>query len=239
MTETMFSRIKATLKAYDYKIYTRPFELNIFGVRANSTSSNTFDDELYVFYRTTRDKWHVHYYKITTDPGTFWLLNPNIEEGTAILAQGQYEGAYEIGLHKGQYKALVQKLPVTILRDYNRNTILDFNNGIKIKGLFGINIHHAKKDGTTYKVDDFSAGCQVFQNIGDFNEFMNLCEIHARLYGNRFTYTLVDQRAIAKVTYRRLLYAASFLTTMLAGIILKTRMKKKSSKKKTKSYVNS
>lgn len=229
----MFARIKATLKQYDYKIYTRPFELNILGIRANSTKANVFDDEMYVFYKTTKNKWHVHYYKITTDPGTYWLMNPSIEEGTAILAQGQYEGAYEIGFHKGQYKALVQVKPVTILRDYDRNAILDFNNGSKIKGIFGINIHRAKQEGTSYNVDQFSAGCQVFQDIGDFIEFMNLCEFHARLYGNRFTYTLIDKRAIAKTTFRRLLYAASFFTTMLAGLVLK-KSSNKSAKKKTK-----
>ena len=32
----------------------------------------------------------------------------------------------------------------------------------------------------------------------DFNLFMQLCEKHKQLYGNSFTYTLIDKRAIAR-----------------------------------------
>lgn len=230
----MFAKIKSTLKDNSFKLYTRPFELNILGVRAKSIIPDRFDDELYVFYKTTKGKWHVHLYKITTDPGTFWLANPEIPQGTAILRQGQYENAYALGLHRGQYKALVQVKPVTIIRDYNRNGLLDFNNGIPVTGLFGVNIHHAKKEGITYQVDRHSAGCQVFQDIADFTEFMTLCELHSRLYGNQFTYTLIDKRTIERTVLRRVLYAASFVTTLLAGFIIKRRYRKKKKGSKPK-----
>jgi hypothetical protein len=88
--------------------------------------------------------------------------------------------------------------PVTILRDYDRNAILDFKNGTPETGMFGINIHHASVNGTTKTVDNYSAGCQVFANINEFNLFMQLCEKHKQLYGNSFTYTLIDKRAIAR-----------------------------------------
>jgi hypothetical protein len=118
--------------------------------------------------------------------------------GTAILKQGQYKGAYQIGLHRGKYYALVQSKPVTVLRDYDRNAILDFWNGKPETGMFGINIHRASVNGTTKSVDSYSAGCQVFANINDFNLFMQLCEKHKQLYDNSFTYTLIDKRAIAR-----------------------------------------
>jgi hypothetical protein len=35
----------------------------------------------------------------------------------------------------------VQSKPITVLRDYDRNAILDFWNGKPETGMFGINIH--------------------------------------------------------------------------------------------------
>ena len=84
------------------------------------------------------------------------------------------------------------------MRDYDRNAVLDFNNGRLDAGMFGLNIHRASVNGTTKTVDNYSAGCQVFANINDFNLFMQLCEKHRTLYGNSFTYTLIDKRAIAR-----------------------------------------
>lgn len=194
-------------------MYSRPYELNIVGLRSASTVANRFDDQIHVFYKTDGLLWNYHVYKATTDPGTFWLKNPMQPQGTAVLAQGQYVDAYQIGLHKGKYKALVQCKPVTVIRDYDRDAVLDFINGIRITGMLGINIHRASKTGTTVTVDKYSAGCQVFADAGDFDDFMDLCERHRQLYGNKFTYTLIDFRAIRRETAKRLLLAG---TTALA-----------------------
>jgi hypothetical protein len=204
----MLDKVKSILKEKGYKVFSRPYELNIVGVRSKNTKSNRFDDEIHVFYRVSLLKWNYHVYKATTDPGTFWLENPMQPQGTAIMAQGQYIDAYEIGLHKGQYKALVQRKPITILRDYDRNAILDFSNGTKVRGIFGVNIHRAMLQGTTKYIDKFSAGCQVFQNANDFTEFMSLCEHHRKLYGNTFTYSLIDFRATRREGIKRMLIGA-------------------------------
>jgi hypothetical protein len=211
----MLSRVKAILRDYNYVLYTKPYQLNIVGLRSRSTVSNRFDDEIHVFYVQPNGKWNYHIYPSTTDPGTYWLNNPAYEEGTAILAQGQYVDAYAIGKHKGLYDALVQVKPVTVIRDYDRNAILDFYNGNKHPGNFGINVHRAESKGTTKYIEKYSAGCQVFQNANDFNEFMALCERHRKLYGNVFTYTLVDFRALSRVAWRRVI-AASTVTACLA-----------------------
>lgn len=179
-----------------YKAFLRPFELNIVGVRSDSTKPNSFDDSIYVFYRNREGALVSRHFPATTDPGTYWLQNPMNPQGTAILKQGQYIGTYAIGMHRGKYKALVQQRPVTVLRDYDRNATLDFLNGKEDTGLFGINIHHAAEEGTTKTVDRYSAGCQVFANINDFNQFMQLCERHRLLYGNEFTYALLDERVV-------------------------------------------
>src|SRR5689334_7365452 len=153
----MLSRIKAILKANGYLLYERPLELNIVGIRSKSTTPNAFDDEIHVFYVKDDGKWNYHIFPATTDPGTYWLSNPAYDQGTAILAQGQYRGCYAIGLHAGKYEALRQVKPVTVIRDYDRDAVLEFNNGTKETGEFGINIHRAESTGTTKTIDKYSA----------------------------------------------------------------------------------
>jgi hypothetical protein len=215
----MLSRIKGILKENGFKLYTLPFQLNIIGLRSKNTKANSFDDEIHIFYKSSDNKWNYHVYKATTDPGTFWLNNPATPKGTAILAQGQYPNTYQIGMHQGKYPALVQAKPVTVIRDYDRDAILDFKNGKKEKGMFGINIHKAKGTGATKYIDKYSAGCQVFQNEEDFREFMDLCERHRKLYGNSFTYTLIDFRAIQRITLKRIAVATTLATSVLFGLV--------------------
>lgn len=194
----MLAAIVNALRTRTYETYSRPYELNIVGIRADSSIPNRFDDEIHVFFRNNANQWIHYIFPATTDPGTYWLKNPMHSQGTAILQQGQYKGTYQIGLHRNKYYALVQRKPVTVLRDYDRNAVLDFLNGRPDTGMFGVNIHRASINGTTKTVDNYSAGCQVFANINDFNLFMQLCEKHKELYGNNFTYTLIDNRAIAR-----------------------------------------
>lgn len=216
----MLSRIKAILNSQAYEVYVKPYQLNIVGLRSENTKANSFDDEIHVFYKTENNNWNYHAYKATTDPGTFWLNSPSYTQGTAILAQGQYKDAYAIGLHRGKYEALRQIKPVTILRDYNRDSLLDFNNGTEETGIFGINIHRAESNATTKYIDKYSAGCQVFQNAGDFNQFMDLCAKHKSLYGNTFTYTLIDFRAVRRITWKRIITASAAAAAIALGFIM-------------------
>ncbi len=211
----LLQKLRAILRHHAYKVYTRPFELNIVGLRSSSTVPNRFDDEIHVFYKVNTLRWNYHIFKATTDPGTFWLRNPMQAQGTAILAQGQYENAYRMGLHQGKYLALVELKAVTIIRDYNRDAVLDFYNGKKTKGLFGINIHRANRTGNTKTVDKNSAGCQVFENAKDYEFFMQLCTKHKNLYGNSFTYTLIDFRAVKRENLRRMALGAGAASLMV------------------------
>jgi len=195
--------------------YTKPYQLNIVGLRGKSTTPNLFDDEIHVFYKTDKGDWNYHVFNATTDPGTFWLNNPEYDQGTAILATGQYVDAYALGLHRGLYEALVQVKPVTVIRDYNRDSVLDFYNGTKQTGLFGINIHRAESSGTTKVIGKYSAGCQVFQNTEDFTNFLMLCRQHRQRYGDLFTYTLVDLRAIRRIRVKRIVRITTILATSL------------------------
>ena len=203
----MIAKIKNIARRNGYIIYREPYKLNIWGFRSKNEKPNRFDDEFHVFFNTAKSglaKWAYFVFKCTTDPGTYWLRNPMHTQGTAMLAPNQYVDTYQIDMHLGKYLAVCQRLQkVQIVRDYNRNAILDFYNGKIDTGMFGINIHRAKKTGTTYEVENHSAGCQVFQKASEFDFFMKLCKAHRELYGNKFTYTLIDQRMEFRTTFRR------------------------------------
>jgi hypothetical protein len=65
------------------------------------------------------------------------------------------------------------------------------------EGKFGINIHKAGNMSSV--VNKWSAGCQVFKNASDFEEFMDIVR-HARdNWGNSFTYTLLEEQDIMEV----------------------------------------
>jgi len=201
---SILGKVKTVLRMKGYQIFTRPYELNIVGIRSHISRSNRFDDELHVFFKTNSGTTEHYIFKVTTDPGTFWLNNPMKPKGTAILKEGQYLNVYSIGLHRGKYKALIQSLgKVTVIRDYNRDAVLDFLNGREETGWFGINLHRAAKNGKTKYVENHSAGCQVFEDAADFDLFMELAERHKKLYGNKFSYTLIDYRAMKRASLKR------------------------------------
>lgn len=176
----------------NYKVFTsqekNPYNLNIIGVRNKHGRLNHFDDSISIYWEW-KGKWFERHYEASTLPGTIYLINPVNQKGTAILVPGQYIGAYEIGLHKGRYSALIQVEPVQVYRDRDRDNMPEESSFIDT-GLFGINIHKASF--VTRLVGPSSAGCQVFKKSADFEQFMEFCELARGLWGNSFTYTLVS-----------------------------------------------
>lgn len=175
-----------------HAVFTRgQYNLNIVGIRTPPSQPNTFDDELHLVFKDHTDTWVDLSFQCTTDPGLYYLRNPMNVNGTAILKPGQYRGSHKIGQHRGQYTALVQASPVTVYRDRNRNDTMDLLAGQTQTGTFGINIHHAGTDSKL--VGRWSAGCTVVANLHDWDILMAIVRRSADLYGDRFTYTLIDR----------------------------------------------
>jgi len=171
------------------------WNLNIVGIRSNNRVINQFDDNILVLYRNDKKEWEVFVASATTDPGLVPLLNPINKNGTAILVPGQYRGSHKVDLHAGKYLALRQSgAPVKVYRDDDRNKTLKMDPRTIEEGYFGINIHRGARKGSTKLVQSYSAGCQVIQNASDFQKFMEICENGADSLGNRFTYTLLEER---------------------------------------------
>lgn len=188
-------QLRQVMEEKGYAFFTRgQYNLNIIGVRSASTATNRFDDALYLAYVDALG-WQFVRYPITTDPGRYWLGSRfGGRMGTAILKEGQYRASHRIGLHKGDYEALVQARPVTVLRDVDRDGELDFSSGIEETGMFGINIHRAHPGNNLVEVGAWSAGCQVFQRPSDFLEFMRIVRRAADIWGDVFSYTLLHER---------------------------------------------
>jgi hypothetical protein len=188
-----------TSKSYIFFDGNKKLNLNIIGVRRDNHGTNEFDDFLVVLYKNQNLKEECKVYSITTDPGEHWLKNPLNPKGTAVLVPGQYRGTWKLGRHQNKYEALVQAKPVKVWRDNNKDNIIDYQGFNTLsEGYFGINIHRSNPYDKSYLVNKWSAGCQVFQSVKDYDEFLDMCKRSANLYGNSFTYTLLTEQEIRK-----------------------------------------
>ena len=211
--ETKLTDIIKSAERLGYTIDKRPSKLNIIGVRnSGATSQDKFDDLIAYFTYDNNGKLNGRVVTGTTDPSTYFLKSPMNLKGAAILKSGQYKDAYQLGLHRGKYEALVQRKPVTVIRDADRNSLINYFAPTQT-GLFGINIHKAQKGKNNEDIIGLdSAGCQVFRNIRDFEDMMQLARISKNKYGNSFTYTLLDDRDLLKF--------ANTSVALIAGIAL-------------------
>ena len=199
------------MKASGYAVFendVKNYNLNIAGIRHTTNVPNAFDDLLCVFWKYN-GAWTLRVFPCTTDPGTYWLKNPENKLGTAIVKEGQYKGVWKLGLHQGKYKALVQKNPITVIRDFDRDNELDYDSGKEETGIFGINCHRANENGKSVNVDKWSAGCQVLQNreifhpenqaekVFEFDYLLHLCDKAKENFSDSFTYTLLNEKQFA------------------------------------------
>ena len=194
MSNITSQTISNALKRKGYNIFEaddKPYNLNIIGIRSDNRQPDSFDDWIVVTWKY-KGNWSLIVYQATTDPGRYWLEHPENPLGTAILKEGRYPGSHIIGLHKG-YKALQQVGNLTVIRDYNLDGTLDYGaNRLETNNNFGINIHRAVYNGQSLVVGKWSAGCQVFADSFQFDQFMAICTEAAKYWGNRFTYTLIN-----------------------------------------------
>ena len=196
--------IKQIQQVFERKNYTffdrmLPYNLNLFGIRSSNSKPNKFDDLIIVVYRNENLDWKIENYEATTDPGRYWMTNPMNVKGTAILVEGQYRGAFGLGLHKG-YPALIQKKALKVYRERNRDENFDFDKETIEEGFFGINIHRASKLYITNEVEKWSAGCQVIKSYEQYRDmFLPVLMQQNIKHGNSFTYTLFNEKDFLEI----------------------------------------
>lgn len=212
--------ILGVLKDKKYNIFSRPYELNIVGVRDSFVGqpyTNKFTDKLYAMWKDDNGQWQIKYWKFSTMPGSQRkvvdediqkgvpkeLLGQKIsmkkwcsyirKQGIAILAPAQYVNSFIIGEHAGD-RALKSINKQTIYRDKAFDSdLIVFSTGLLTENV-GIHIHRGYQGGIF--VSNWSEGCQIFSSSTDLNNFFNLCDKHQSRYGNNFSYTLITSKDV-------------------------------------------
>jgi len=193
-------QIKRAVEAKGYVWFNdaanKGYDVNIVGVRNSATGkkvTNLFDDKITLSFKDDKGVWQYYEWANTTEPGKKGVEQYHNIKGVARLVPGQYRGTWTIDKHQGKYDALCQRLkPVTVFRDADRD--LEYDEDRTDTGMFGINIHKAGQDSTW--VENWSEGCQVFKRVKDFDVFMKICKLAAKIHGNRFSYTLIESKDI-------------------------------------------
>jgi hypothetical protein len=205
MNKFNMDSVKAVVLSKDYKWFNdsnnKGYDVNIIGIRNSETDgkvTNHFDDTITISYKDSDANWQFHQYPATTDPGQYWMEHPLNSDGCAILVPGQYRGSHTIRLHQGKYEALGQRKPVKVYRDNDKDDIYDTDDVTITEGVYGINIHRSNPYTESTYVNKWSAGCQVFKKIEDFHAFMEICRTARDIWGNTFSYTLIESKDFIK-----------------------------------------
>jgi len=132
-------------------------------------------------------------FRATTVPGEYYVNNPLQPAGAAVLCPGLYN--YVIGLHRRKYAALRQSGAFTLLRDTNRNKLMEFEKDRLCRtAQSGINIHY----GYGPEIGRFSAGCQVIMidrnGLAEWNAFFDQCK-----YQRCWQYLLINAKWLCLV----------------------------------------
>jgi hypothetical protein len=194
-------QIKTAVESKGYKWFNddsnKSYDVNIVGIRNSSTGkkvTNVFDDFITISFKDEKGIWQFYQWAATTDPGKKSMLEwkkMGITGGCARLVPNQYRSTWTIDLHQGKYKALCQRLAkVKVYRDADLD--LEYDEDKVTEGIYGINIHKSGQDSTW--VENWSAGCQVFKRVKDFDEFMKICKNAEKIHGNKFSYTLLESK---------------------------------------------
>jgi len=204
--------IETFIKANGHPWFEGDYQLNIVGVQNSEagpppTLTNLFDDFITVTYKVN-GVTQFRIWPFTSRPGHTWLVGNPQSNGTIApmnpLGTGfipthktsiQEKGAYGIRLHNGKYEALGTNWDrqQSHFRDPNWDTNYDQVN--LAMGNTGMNIHRSSTsaNGGSGYVNKYSAGCQVFANIGHWQEFMTLARKHEEVWGVKtFSYILID-----------------------------------------------
>ncbi len=210
-------------------------KLNIVGIRSKSQNAGKFDDILTMWW-TEAGVTNFHSFTFTADPSDFYLKNPLSKIGCAILKPGQHIDKFCVSKHKGKYPALCQLRNLTVIRDYNKNGVLDYtqpteftshkrttvnynivdtwykgNTPIYIEetGIFGLNIHRASEFKVVPEIGLYGAGCQVIQYPKGFIMFMDAVFKHQHKQNNLFSYTLLLEEDFDKYSVNPMITRSS------------------------------
>lgn len=171
---------------------------NLFGYRSKDlTVVDKFNDLLGVAYKDYFGNNQCLMFPGTTKPGMFYLQQQlGNQEGTWILAPGQYLDCWTPGLHAGKYLALIQS-GAKVFKGWRDKTLdgkFDMN-GQLYDDCTGVDFHTVRTDGDVNDVVfNASSGCQVVRDGRHFEVALNLVLRTFEVFPtNKINYTLFQE----------------------------------------------
>jgi lysozyme family protein len=192
-------RVAAAMKAKGYRIDTGPGEINLVYIESynrdgtkNDGKPDLWNDVHMVFTYEGGKPVAKGSWTCTTQPGFYYTEHPlNPEKGAANIKPGQYT-AWRVGLHRGQYEALVQRGKLTLTRDKNKDYEREGDRE-EIGEYQGINQHHGNNAAT---VGPHSAGCLTSKMVDGHEDKMRIVKSDPRFLANHsfmFTTAILAQ----------------------------------------------
>jgi len=198
MKRPTIEKIHQVMETKGMKVFKRPFDVTLGGIRTRDNASNKFNDWLFASFFTDRGGIVSVILEGTTDAGLYYRTNPMHIDGTAIIQHGvQHRGAYTYmkkGGHREQ-EAFRQTGNMTYWRDANRDIYLDFDGDIET-AIYNTNGHDMGTVGND--VNKWSAGCW-----GAENENMDILYYIAQVqiahgHGDKFSFALLHENSFIK-----------------------------------------
>lgn len=218
MKKPEISSIIAALKKLEFKVFTKPFSMNLGSIRTNDNVENTFNDWHYMFYYDLSGALVYVIIPGTTDAGLTYRLSPMNKAGFPIIKHNmQYQGAFEyqnppvnnaklkkegkpleLG-HNGK-RAFRQMKPLHYWRDNDKNAYLGKGkNNPQFESLpteISIANTNGHDMGAGAKVNNWSAGCWG-AHAKEMEKLYKLAELQiAKGLGKGFTYTMLHETAL-------------------------------------------
>lgn len=193
MNDITYEKLRAVARRKGYTWFTKPYDLNVWGVRRDEYVADAIDDMICAAYVDQFGHDHVLTITATTDPGLHYMKNLLNPKGCAFLKPGQYLGSHRLGRHRGQYKALVQVKPMDFWRvKVGKDGKPDWKNATSERSIIGANIHRMMELLVALSVGKFSAGCQVAAIPWEFACLLHLVDMQvAMLKTDVVSYTLI------------------------------------------------
>jgi len=199
-----YEEVKKAVLAKGYKFYVGHLNINLIFERTSNVYTNEFTDLLHIVYQENKENKIISL-NCTTKPGLYGghaVMNPkniNGVTGVACIVPGQYLSSHslidnpkELSFYNYpfNYPFLGQIKALKMWRDFDKDNQID-----KVQeqsSVSGINFHimsQKELDGT--KVNNWSEGCFGCSKT-NFNIAMSLLQKGAKIYGPKFTITLME-----------------------------------------------
>lgn len=198
--------IVAAMIKKGYTLDTKPGQVNIVyveGMNEDGTINNDAPDgwnDLRVVIGFDGEKPVIlGKWTATTEPGKYYTDNPVNPSGAARIAFGQYT-AWRVGMHRGVQEALVQRGPVTVCRDLNKDMVRT-GDARDTGDSFGINQHHGYNQSED-SVGKTSAGCLVGRTEAGHKAFLSIVKSDPRFIADPdylFRTAILAERDVAPV----------------------------------------